>query len=1064
MDAGDNPPEKVEAGSIVEDEMAVLSAMPNEPVQDEEAPDEAVDVDDLFRDEKSEHESLMPAKRNESSLSPSPAARAANSRSAPPGAGNSSSALKSTLKKNQRSWVDPYEPAVQDTFYHKQINTLRPNFDMMSERITGIQPLGDLFLDGNDQIMEEVDSPTVADEEDAELEQEEQAYKDKKHDVRQFGMWDGVIARNLLNIFGVIMFLRIGFMVGQAGILQSFAIILISSFVVLLTSLSMSAICTNGTILSGGAYYMISRALGPSVGGAIGILFSIGNMCAISLYLIGFAETLRDNLYEWTGFFLIDNGIWDVRVWSTVALVAVLILAIVGLGCVVKTQLALLVFILISIVLFFVGSTYRTFTNHEFPDPAFPEYFDACVAGDPCPETISYVTVTPKGWSNGNLGENMSSRYTADETMDHTFWTVFAIFFPAVTGIMAGANISGELKDPAHDIPNGTMISIIFSAIMYMLMSFVCGAVTVRYELLTNDLVMAYICVSEYLIYAGIYAATLSSAIASLVGAPRILQAVALDNLFPFKVVQYFAVLRKGEPIRGYFLSFVVALGCNLIGELNAIAPLISEFFILTYLLINFACFALAVSKSPGWRPSFKYFNRWTAGVGTLACAVIMFLLNWVYALIASLIAIILFGYVWMTDPDVNWGAAPQARRYYDAYRSLLALRKNKQHIKTWRPSFLVLVRDPVKLPRLLLFSQTLKKTHSALFYATVKTGDYRTNIRKFHELKSGGYLPSACPTKGSKHAKGFYQTVISDSLRSGVQSLIQLVGTGAMVPNGVIIGFKSKWQTDADETVHEYVQILRDTLVMGYSLLIVAGFKKINFFLPEYGPPAYSFADDDDEVTTYKSAGMTTGSTSDNERTDTKMSLASVPASEDSVFISKAWADGQGRHSYIDVWWMVDDGGLIMLVPYIMKRHAFWSQCKLRMLMVSEEDTISTDISAMRQLIHNFRLPYEGPLFVPAKKEPSVKTVQRYESLAKCKLSQTARPEVIKKWLILTELLYEYSRYSGLNVVTLPIPTKLMQPRSYMALLEMLSDKNRLPPTLIMRGNGESTLTFYSE
>ena len=133
-------------------------------------------------------------------------------------------------------------------------------------------------------------------------------------------------------------------------------------------------------------------------------------------------------------------------------------------------------------------------------------------------------------------------------------------------------------------------------------------------------------------------------------------------------------------------------------------------------------------------------------------------------------------------------------------------------------------------------------------------------------------------------------------------------------------------------------------------------------------------------------------------------------------------------------------------------------------MLMVSEEDSISTDVSTMRSLIDNFRLPYEGPLLVPAKKAPHPKTIQKYESLAKCKIEETPRPSVTKKWLILSELLFEYSRYSGLNVVTLPIPTKAMSPRSYMAILEMLSDQDRLPPTIVMRGNGESTLTFYSE
>jgi len=369
------------------------------------------------------------------------------------------------------------------------------------------------------------------------------------------------------------------------------------------------------------------------------------------------------------------------------------------------------------------------------------------------------------------------------------------------------------------------------------LMAVMVGAVTVRYELINNTLVMSYICVTEYLILLGIYAATLSSAIASLVGAPRILQAVARDQIFPWKILEYFAVADKdGNPIRGYFLSFGVAFCCNLIGELNAIAPLISQFFMLTYLLINLACFALTISKSPGWRPSFKYFNKWTAGFGSFLCLSIMFLLAWYYALIACTVASVLYFYVEWVDPEVNWGAAPQARKYYTAYKSILRLRKTKKHIKNWRPGLLVLVRDPLKRPQLMIFAQTLKKSHGPVFYAT------------------------------------------------------------------------------------------------------------------------------------------------------------------------------------------------------------------------------------MKELINQFRLPYEGPLLVPARKAPHPKTVATFEKCAGMKLREVPRPSVVSKWLILSELLFEYSRFSGLNVVTLPIPTKRMKPRAYMALLHMLTDQKRMPPTLIMRGNGESTLTFYSE
>jgi solute carrier family 12 sodium/potassium/chloride transporter 2 len=978
--------------------------------------------------------------------------------------------LKSTLKKNQRAWVDPWEAAVQDTFYHKQIETLRPTFDIVSDQIRGMESLENLF---DAPVIYEADHEVNVNPDDIELEEEEKAMAQPKQQ-RKFGPWDGVMAGCLLNIFGVIMFLRVGFVVGQAGIIGALVIMSISAVVTVLTALSMSAICTNGTILAGGAYYIISRALGPSIGGAIGILFSLGNMVACSMYLIGFAETLVANLYDAAGFQIFADPVMDVRIWSNVVLCLVLILAIVGLKYVIKAQLGLLAFIVCAIILFFAGSFYKKVY------------------------TENGLVITPAGWVNGNFRENLGSGY--DDGFD--FWGVLAIFFPAVTGIMAGANISGDLRNPSMDIPKGTLTAIVISTIVYMIMAVFVGAVTVRYELLANELVMSLVCVWEYIVLIGIYAATLSSAIASLVGAPRILQAVANDNLFPFKALTYFAKADKdGNPIRGYFLSFGVAFCCNLIGALNAIAPLISQFFMLTYLLINFACFSLTISKSPGWRPSFKYFNKYTAGCGSLVCLCIMFLLNYAYALFACLIALLLFLYVEWTEPEVNWGAAPQARKYYNAYKAILKLRKTKRHIKNWRPGLLVLVRDPIKRAQMMLFAQTLKKGHGPIFYATVHTGDYRTNIRKFHEAHSLGYLPLNAP----KNSKGFYESVLAETLRQGVQNLFQLVGMGSLRPNTLIIGYKRKWVTDSDEVINEYVQILRDTLVMGMGLMIACGFKRVNWFLDSYAPPALQHDIDDfpeiyagglsantkNNIGVNATTRQESGASQSNDGEGGKVAgvkgktnnlgygkldhirnvspVMSMPRNQEqedaAIFLSSAWAAGQGKDTVIDVWWMIDDGGLCMLVPYIMKLHKFWQRCKLRMLMVSEEDSIDDGgIHGMKVLIDQFRLPYYGPLLVPARKEPHPKTVQVFESLAGEKLSATSRPSVIQKWLILSELLFEYSRYSGLNVVTLPIPTKQIKPKTYMALLHMLSDQERLPPTIIMRGNGESTLTYYSE
>lgn len=262
---------------------------------------------------------------------------------------------------------------------------------------------------------------------------------------------------------------------------------------------------------------------------------------------------------------------------------------------------------------------------------------------------------------------------------NESFFSVFSVYFPAATGILAGANISGDLKDPSFSIPIGTFIAIIITTLSYIGFHFIVAANVVRdangmVELVTNftfkdvvplirncslasDGICHYGTMNNFqiielmswfgpIIYAGIYAATLSSALASMVSAPKVFQALCNDKLYPG--IAYFG---KGygpnnEPRRGYILTFIISLSCCLIGELNLIAPIISNFFLAAYALINFSCFHASWSKAPGFRPSFKYYNLWIALFGSFGCLMVMFMTGWLSALLTFVIVLGL--YVWV--------------------------------------------------------------------------------------------------------------------------------------------------------------------------------------------------------------------------------------------------------------------------------------------------------------------------------------------------------------------------------------------------------------------------------
>ena len=313
----------------------------------------------------------------------------------------------------------------------------------------------------------------------------------------------------------------------------------------------------------------------------------------------------------------------------------------------------------------------------------------------------------------------MADNLLPDYRGGHSLFTVFSIFFPAATGILAGANISGDLKDAQHSIPLGTLIAIAITTVSYLVVAFISGSVVLRdangippvdphgsdvlkflqdcnpgnstdpspckygshhfYQVV--ELVAAF----GPLIYAGIFAATLSSALASLVSAPKVFQSLCNDKLFPY--IEYFGKGhgKNNEPRRGYLLAFGIAIACCLIGDLNLIAPIISNFFLAAYCLINFSVFHASFSKSLGFRPSFKFYNMYCSLAGTVLCVIVMFIMDWVAALITFILVIGLYIWVLYRKPDVNWGSSTQAQVYRSAIQSAYKLNLLPDHVKNYR-------------------------------------------------------------------------------------------------------------------------------------------------------------------------------------------------------------------------------------------------------------------------------------------------------------------------------------------------------------------------------------------
>ncbi|KAF1624873.1 Solute carrier family 12 member 3, partial [Eudyptes filholi] len=877
----------------------------------------------------------------------------------------------------------------------------------------------------------------------------------------RFGWVKGVMIRCMLNIWGVILYLRLPWITAQAGIALTWLIILMSVTVTTITGLSISAISTNGKVKSGGTYFLISRSLGPELGGSIGLIFAFANAVAVAMHTVGFAETVRDLLQEHNS--LIVDPTNDIRIIGVITVTVLLGISLAGMEWEAKAQILFFLVILVSFINYLVGTV--------------------------IPATAEKQAKGFFSYRADIFAQNFVPSWRGPEG---SFFSLFSIFFPSATGILAGANISGDLKDPAVAIPKGTLMAIFWTTVSYLVLSATIGACVVRdasgslndsvavgspgceglacsfgwnftacaqrqscrYGLSNYYQSMSMVSGFGPLITAGIFGATLSSALACLVSAPKVFQCLCRDQLYP--LIGFFGkgYGRNNEPIRGYMLTYVIAVSFILIAELNAIAPIISNFFLCSYALINFSCFHASITNSPGWRPSFRYYSKWAALFGAAVSVVIMFLLTWWAALIAFGIVIFLLGYVLYKKPDVNWGSSMQASSYNMALNYSVGLSEVDEHIKNYRQgrlgACLVLTGPPNFRPALVDFVGTFTKNLSLMLCGNVLIGPRKQKMPE-SRLTADGHTKWLMKRK----IKAFYTDVVAEDLRSGVQILIQAAGLGKMRPNILALGYKRNWRTASPQSLEDYVGILHDAFDFKYGVCLLRMKEGLNVsrVMQAHADPATL-------------AGEQQAST---------------------VFQSE-----QGKKT-IDIYWLFDDGGLTLLIPYLLGRKKRWRKCKIRVFVGGQINRMDEERKAA------VTAPSPSPPTPPSTPKPARTpfpgtvclscSIKRFDDLiTPFRLNDGFKDEATVNemrqgcpWKIsdeevdknrakslrqvrLNEILLDYSRDAALVAITLPIGRKGGCPSSlYMAWLETLSQDLR-PPVILTRGNQENVLTFYCQ
>ncbi|KAJ3416162.1 hypothetical protein HDV05_002807 [Chytridiales sp. JEL 0842] len=718
---------------------------------------------------------------------------------------------------------------------------------------------------------------------------------------KKLGVIAGVYIPTFQNIVGIIIFVRLPWIVGTAGLSHALLIAFLSTILTLLTALSMSAIVTNGKVPGGGAYYIISRSLGKEFGGSVGILFYLGNVVGGVMYALGVVEIVTQQMAPGISF---GNSYTDARVYGTTLILILATVVAVGKKMVTKTSILFFCAVCVALLATLAGLLSTNRPGMIEGVVGFPGRFS-------------------ENWSPGYTKPSYDSPSTAAALETGiNFFELFGIFFPAVTGVLAGASRSAELEDPQRNIPKGTLAAQMTTTFMYFSFIILLG-ITVDGALLrtkfpsTGILVASVSWPSPWVTLIGCVFASLGAALQCFVNAPKLLQAMAKDDIAPilsiFKPLSQkpllFGLLPAQEPRRALFLTLMLAEVAMLVGNLDVVSKVVTMFYLNCYTFVNASTAVQGFLKTPNWRPAWKYYHWLLSALGALMALTYSFMISWIVAL-ASLLAMgLLFKYVEYRGAQVQWGDGLEALYLQIAQKNLWTLERQTagaggeqhEHVKNWKPHVMLFVeleeieeqgekKKRVKYPTVLDFLAQLKKGGGLNVLATVCAGD----ITK--QMFDGGFKEANEVLKSSAkehNLNSFTQVSISSTITSGILSAIQCTGVGYLRPNTIMLG----WPT---RPTPNFIHLLRSIIALDKALILLKGLS--NF--------------------------------------------PTTPFPQSSI------------KPTVDVYWVVHDGGILTLLAHILLKHPLWRRCHLRIFALAQPSDNSIRMRAnLRATLEHLRI-----------------------------------------------------------------------------------------------------------
>jgi amino acid transporter len=580
---------------------------------------------------------------------------------------------------------------------------------------------------------------------------------------QKFGTFLGVYTPSVLTILGLIMYLRFGWVVGNIGLPLTIFIVLLASSITFITGLSASAIATNMRVGVGGEYYMISHSLGLELGGAIGIPLYLCRTLSITFYSFGLAESL---LILW------PSSWGDVPSYLIQLLAAIIIIVITALSgrsaaLVLKMQIPIMAAVGLSFVALMIG----VFSG----DLRMPEL------------TATYRTA-PQG-----------------------FWYVFAVFFPAVTGFTAGIGMSGDLKNPQQSIPRGTLLSVATGAVVYLMIPVIISiSGRIGIEEMARPGVGVWVSLAifgAFFVYPGIWGAILSSAFGSVLGGPRVLQALASDGLAPRFLSR---LSSKGQPTVATWVSGAIALAAVTLGNLNAVAQFVTILFLTLYVIINLSSAIENIVGDPSYRPTIN--APWYISlIGCLGAIMVMFLLNPFACIIAALIEMVLYFYLRRKSMKKRWGDVRAGLWVTVARFALLKLRAHTSDPRNWRPHILVFTGDTRKRLGLVRMASWFNQDRGVVTVSQVVPGDLKKENLDIQQTREQMDMDLK-----ENNLVAFSEVNVVKDFENGIIDIAQANGIAGLQSNTIMFGW-----SDKPQRLESQLRIMRALAKTGKSFII---------------------------------------------------------------------------------------------------------------------------------------------------------------------------------------------------------------------------------------------------